>query len=254
MGHEYLACALVEQGEIGTTPSRSTAVLPHAPEACDRMEVVPTRGGEKMAASLAVVVVEGRVELVGPLDAAAIHDHHDVLAGVAQGRPDLMEIVASLLGLTVGHDLIAACRGAIVDRADDAEAYAAGAAAPRARPHPRVALAGRRACDLTLAQWPCQEARPLGGAPPARAGQGKAPQERCVCREQSALATARLVLEGGTCERAGGESRRGGRPSAGGAGGADALFLNTQRPRSRPRWTLVWGANTGASARHLPGA
>jgi hypothetical protein len=34
-----------------------------------------------MEASLAVVVVECRLELVGPMDAAAIHDHHDVFAG-----------------------------------------------------------------------------------------------------------------------------------------------------------------------------
>jgi hypothetical protein len=40
--------------------------------------VVPTMGGEKMDASRAVVVVECRGELVGAMDAAAIHDHHDL--------------------------------------------------------------------------------------------------------------------------------------------------------------------------------
>jgi hypothetical protein len=47
-----------------------------------------------MEASLAVVVVEGRIELVGPMAAAAIHDHHDVCAGFTKGGHDLMEILA----------------------------------------------------------------------------------------------------------------------------------------------------------------
>ena len=45
MGHEYLACAVVEQREIGTTPFRSHAVLQHAPEACNGLEVGPTMSG-----------------------------------------------------------------------------------------------------------------------------------------------------------------------------------------------------------------
>ena len=45
MGHQYLACALVEQMEIGKTPSRSHAVLHHAPEAFNGIAVGPTRGG-----------------------------------------------------------------------------------------------------------------------------------------------------------------------------------------------------------------
>jgi hypothetical protein len=47
-----------------------------------------------MKAQLAVVMVEGRVELVRPMDAAAIHDHHDVLASFAEGGHHLMEILA----------------------------------------------------------------------------------------------------------------------------------------------------------------
>jgi hypothetical protein len=47
-----------------------------------------------MEAQLAVVVVEGRVELVRPMDAAAIHDHHDVFASFAEGGHHLMEILA----------------------------------------------------------------------------------------------------------------------------------------------------------------
>ena len=44
MGHEYLACALVKLMQIGKTPSRSNAVLHHAPEAFDGIEMVPTVG------------------------------------------------------------------------------------------------------------------------------------------------------------------------------------------------------------------
>jgi len=44
MGHEYLACALGKLLQIGKTPSCSNAVLPHAPEAFDGVEVMTTMG------------------------------------------------------------------------------------------------------------------------------------------------------------------------------------------------------------------
>ena len=44
MGHEDLARALGELMQIGKTPSRSNAVLHHAPEAFDGVEVVTTMG------------------------------------------------------------------------------------------------------------------------------------------------------------------------------------------------------------------
>jgi hypothetical protein len=58
MGHEYLACALGKLMQIGTTPSRSHAVVHHAPEACDGIEMVPTVGREAMEAKPVVVVVK----------------------------------------------------------------------------------------------------------------------------------------------------------------------------------------------------
>ena len=45
MRHEYLAGALIEQMEIGTTPSGADGILHHAPKAFNRVEVVPTMGG-----------------------------------------------------------------------------------------------------------------------------------------------------------------------------------------------------------------
>jgi hypothetical protein len=42
MGHEHLSRALVELMQIRKTPSGTDRVLHHAPEAFDRVEVVPT--------------------------------------------------------------------------------------------------------------------------------------------------------------------------------------------------------------------
>jgi len=47
-----------------------------------------------MEAQLAIVVVECGVELVRPMDAAAIHDHHDLFASFTEGGHHLMEILA----------------------------------------------------------------------------------------------------------------------------------------------------------------
>ena len=44
MGHEYLACALVKLMQIGQMPVSFNAVLQHAPEAFDGIEMVPTVG------------------------------------------------------------------------------------------------------------------------------------------------------------------------------------------------------------------
>ena len=249
MGHQSLACALVYQREIGKTPARSDVVLHHAPEACNGSEVVPTMGGEKMAAELAVVVIEGRIKLVCAMDPAAIHAQHDVLAGFAEGGHAWMEILASLLRIKVGHDCREDFRGAVLDRADDAAQHPAGEAAPRALPHPRVAFAGLLAVALPLAQWPCQEASTLGGAPPARPEQGTAPQDRFICIEQNDFATACLILQGGEFERAIGEISRGGNQSTSGAREAQRVFFKTQRTLSRPSWTPVSRAQTVASAR-----
>src|SRR6266568_1409869 len=204
-----------------------------------------------MEAKRAMVVVECRVELMLPMDSAAIDDHHDLFASFAEGRHDLMDILAQLLGIKVGHDFIEDFGGAILDRPNNTQQHAARDMAPGARAHPRLPFEGLLAFDLTLAQRACQEASTLGFAPPARAGQRKAPQDRFVFIEQNDLTTASLILEGGKFERAVGESSRGGSQSAGGAVVAYVLFFHTPRTRSRPSWTPVCWANTVASARQL---
>ena len=44
MGHEHLSRALVELMQIRQTPSGTDRVLHHAPEAFDRVEMMPTMG------------------------------------------------------------------------------------------------------------------------------------------------------------------------------------------------------------------
>ena len=153
-----------------------------------------------MQLQLAVVVVECRVELVRPMDPAAIADHHDLFASFAEGRHDLLDRVAQLLGIKVRHDFREDFGGAILDRPNDTEQHPAGDTAPGALASPRLALAGFVACDLTLTQGAGGEASALVCAPPARTGQGKAPEHRFVFIEQNDLTLACPILQGGECE------------------------------------------------------
>src|SRR2546430_11986345 len=105
-----------------------------------------------MQLKLAVVVVESRVELVSPMDTAAIDNHDDLFPGFAEDRYHLMDILAQLLGIKVGHDFIEDFGGAILDGTDDAEHHAAGDAAPGAIPDPRLAFERLFTAALTLAQ------------------------------------------------------------------------------------------------------
>jgi hypothetical protein len=106
-----------------------------------------------MEAQLAVIVLQGRVELVRPMNPAAVDDHHDLFASFAEGRHDLMEILAQLLGIKVGHNFIEDFGGTILDCPNDAEQHAAGDTAPGAVLHPRLPFKGLLAFNLTLAQW-----------------------------------------------------------------------------------------------------
>ena len=204
-----------------------------------------------MEAKLAGVVGECRVELVGSMDPAAIDNHHDLFVCFAEGRHHLMEILAQLLGIKVGHDFREDFGGAILDRPNDTEQHAAGDTAPGAIPQPRVAFEGFVACDLTLAQGAEREARTLGCAPPAGARQGKAPEDGFVFIEPNDLATASPVLQGGKFERAIGESSRVGIKTTSGAVVAYFVFFNAQRTLSRLSWTPVCWAKTVVSSRQF---
>jgi len=204
-----------------------------------------------MEAQLIVVVVESGIELVRPVDPAAIDDHHHLFAGFAESGHHLMDILAQFLGIKMGDDFIEDFGGAILHSAEDREQHAAGDAAPGAVARPGLAFQGLLPFDLTLTQRPYREARTLRCTPPARAGQGKAPQDRFVFIEQNDLAPTRLVLEGSKFERAISEVCGVGIQSAGGPVVAYFLFFKTPRTLSRPRWTPVCWASTVASARQL---
>src|SRR5215475_7113543 len=185
------------------------------------------------------------------MDPAAIDDHDDLFAGFAEGGHHLMEILAQFLGIKVRDDFIEDFRGAILHSAEDREEHAAGDAAPGAIRYPRVAFAGLLACDLALTQGAEREAHARCFAPPARAGQGKAPQDRCVFIEHNDFPTARLVLKGGQCKSPIREVSGVGIQAPGGTIVAYVLFFNTPRTLSRPRWTPVSRAKTVASSRQL---
>src|ERR671934_531273 len=182
-----------------------------------------------MEAQRAVVAVECRVELVRSMDPAAIDHHHDLFVCFAEGRHHLMEILAQLLGIKVRHDFIEDFGGAILDRPNDTEQHAAGDPTPGAIPQPRLAFEGFVAFDLTLTQGAEREARTRGGAPPARAGQGKAPQDGFVFIKQNDVATARLVLESSQFKRTISEGSGVRIQAPGGTVVAYRVFFNTPR-------------------------
>ncbi len=150
-----------------------------------------------MEAKLAVVVVEGCVELMRPMDPAPIDDHHDLFLGFPEGCHDLVNVLAKLLSIKMRDNLREDFRGAILDGANDAEQYAAGETAPRAILQPRLTFEAFFACDVALAQRTCWETSAVGFAPPAGTGEGKAPQDGLIFVEHNDLAPASTVLQRG---------------------------------------------------------
>ena len=169
-----------------------------------------------MEAHRAVRGLKRRGELVRPMAPAAIDDQHHRFVRFAEGRHHWLEILPQRLGITVRHDGREDLGGALVDGADDTEQHAAGEATPRAGLPPRLPFASFCLCALALAQRAGGQARPLGVAPPAQPGQGKAPHARFVFREQDDLPSTCPGLQGGERKRAVGEiSRSGIAPSSG---------------------------------------
>ena len=114
------------------------------------------------------------------MDPAPIDDHHDLFLGFAKGRHHLMDVLTKLLGIKVRHDFVEDFGGPILDGANNAEQHPAGDAAPGAILPPRLAFQGLLTFDLTLTQRTRMEASAQPFAPPARAGQRKAPQDGFV--------------------------------------------------------------------------
>ena len=59
-----------------------------------------------MEATLALIVGEGRIQLMRSMDPTALDAHHDLCAALPARRHDLMQIWAELLGVKVRHDLL----------------------------------------------------------------------------------------------------------------------------------------------------
>ena len=117
------------------------------------------------------------------------------------------------------------------------------------------------AFDLTLTQGPYREASALGGVPPARAGQGKAPQDGFVGIEQNELPAASLVLEGGQFQSPIREVSGVGLQAAGGTIVAYPFFLMHNahfRDRAGPQFgrrtrSPVHGSSIASRSSRAPG-
>src|SRR5215510_7956142 len=118
-----------------------------------------------MEAKFAMVMLEGGIQLMGPMNPAAIDHHHDLFLGFPEGGHDLMNILAELLRIKVRHDFVEDFGGPILHGANHAEHHTAGDTAPGAIAVPCLPFEGFVAFDLTLAQGPYREAGALGGAP-----------------------------------------------------------------------------------------
>ena len=129
---EHSTCALIELMQIGKTPSSTDPVLHHAPEACNRIEMVSTMRRQEMQPKLLVPVGERRRELMRPVDATAVGHHDHLFASVAKAGQHLMDVLAKPLCLKMGDNLIEDFRGAILDRPNDTEQHPAGDPAPGA--------------------------------------------------------------------------------------------------------------------------
>ena len=185
------------------------------------------------------------------MDATAIDDHDDIFVGFAKDVHDLMQILAQGFCIKMRHDLVEDFCSAIVDGTNDTKQDATGDAAPGVIWKPRLTFEGFVAFDLALTQGAGGEASTLCCAPPARTGQGKAPQDCFIFVEQNDLPLACAILQGSEVDGARGKVGRGGMEPPSGTVGAYRVFFNTPRTLSRPSWIPVSRARTAASSRQL---
>jgi hypothetical protein len=147
-----------------------------------------------MEAKLVMIVGEGRIEFVRPMDPTPIDNHDDLFPGVAEAGHHLVDILAQLLGIKVRDNFIEDFGGAVLDRAKHTEQHAARDTAPGAIAHPCLAFETLLAFDLAVAEGTRGQTCALGCAPPARPRQRKTPEDRFIFIEQNDLTAARLVL------------------------------------------------------------
>src|SRR5262245_47117367 len=93
-----------------------------------------------METKLVLIAGEGRIEPVCPMDAAPVHDHHDLLLRMAEESHHLMNILAQILGIKVRHDFIEDLRGPILHGTKNVQQDAAPDPAPGAMLRPDLPL------------------------------------------------------------------------------------------------------------------
>jgi hypothetical protein len=236
MRHEHATHAPGKLLEIRTTAPSPALVLPYTPEAFQGIEMVTASGGQELPPQASLPRGERRRQRVRPGEATALDDHHPRFPGGGKAGHHWMDRVPKPLGIPLRDDLIEDLGGPLVDRTNDPEPDPAGAPAPGARASPGLAFEGLLTLALPLRQGARGEAGARGRAvPPAGAGQGKAPQERCVGIAQEDGAPTGLVRKRCQCDRGVGEGRRVGRKQSGGTLDAHRLFFQTPRPLSRSR-------------------
>jgi hypothetical protein len=192
-----------------------------------------------METKLGLIGGEGRIEPVRPMDAAPVHDHHNLLLRMAEDRHHLMNILAQLLGIKVRHDFIEDLRGAILHGANNVQQDAAADPAPGAMLRPDLPLERFLPFDEAGAQRAGGQAIALRAARPPAMEEGKTPHDRLICVEQDDLATPRLILQRSQVARALGELGGLGIEAARGTTIAQRVFFKAPRMLSRPRWIPV---------------
>lgn len=194
MRHEHMARTRVQPWQTTDTPSRANGILHDAPEAFERLERVSTMGGEAMETTRVLIVGEGRSEPVRPLEAAPVHDQHDLLLRMAEARHALRNIWAHILRLKVRHDVREDLRGPLWHGANNGPQDAAADPAPGALWRPDLPLERFLPCDEAGAPRAGGQAIAARAARPPAMAEGKTPPDRLICVAQDELATPRLIL------------------------------------------------------------
>jgi hypothetical protein len=106
MVHQYAAHALIELLEVGKTPSSPDLVLQHAPETCNRIQMVAASRGQKMPITRLMPARKRRRACVRPMAPTALDHHHDLLPRAAKEGHHLMDRLAKPLGIKRGDNCI----------------------------------------------------------------------------------------------------------------------------------------------------
>ena len=245
MRHEHAARSLVEVMQIGKAASGPDPVFHHAPKPLNGIEVVSTASWQEMQPKPRLPVGQRQRQLVGAVDATPVDDHHHLFPAMAKEGHYLMDILPKPFGIKLGDHRIEDLRGAILDRAHDAEQHAVGHTAPTPIAAPCLAFESLFTSALAGASGPCRHTKALRFAvPPARPRQGKPPQDSFIFVEQNNLAPLGAVLQGSPFERPPRQLSGGGSQPTGGPAVADVFFLT---PRARSHGSA--GPRSGGQAR-----